>query len=41
MRNNVADCEVVTQKEYDELEEEEQDKNNYLIRTGNKYKNLC
>ena len=38
MRNNVADCEVVTQKDYDNLDEEEQDKNNYLIRTGNKYK---
>jgi hypothetical protein len=38
MRNNVADCEVVTQDDYDDLEEDDLDKKNYLIRTGNKYK---
>jgi hypothetical protein len=38
MRNNVSDTRVLSQKEYDDLKEEEQDKNNYLIKTGNKYK---
>ena len=38
LRNNVSDCEVVTQDAYDELDDDEKDQKNYLIRTGNKYK---
>lgn len=38
MRNNVSDTRVISQKEYDELKEEERLKNNYLIKDKNKYK---
>ena len=38
MRNNVSNCKVVSQKEYDEIKDEERLKNNYLIRDNNKYK---
>jgi len=38
MRNNVSDCKVLSQKEYDSLKEEERIQNNYLIREKNKYK---
>ena len=38
MRNNVSDTSVLSQKEYDDLKEEEQSKNNYLIKDKNKYK---
>ena len=38
MRNNVSDTKVLSQKEYDDLKEDEQLKNNYLIKDKNKYK---
>ena len=37
VRNNVSDTRVLSQKEYDDLKEDERLGNNYLIRTGNKF----
>ena len=37
VRNNVSDTRVLSQKDYDDLKEDERLGNNYLIRTGNKF----
>lgn len=36
IRNDFADMKILTQKQYDELQDEEKDKNNYLVIDGNK-----
>jgi hypothetical protein len=38
MRNNVSNTKVLSQKEYDDLKEDDKNSHNYLIREKNKYK---
>ena len=38
VRNNVANTSVLSQADYDKLEDKIKDENNYLIKDGNKYK---